>query len=94
MDFYTIEPCVTLNAFEIKFKNAVKIDMKKAAKALKESGEILATTPIVIVLKSNSFNASVYASGKILMKNVDMSQAQELGKKITTVLEKGGAFIQ
>lgn len=92
MDFYTVEPCTTSNAFELKFEKRVKIDLEKAAELLKQIGEILAKTPVVLVLKTNHYNASVYASGRIMMKNVDKSEAETLGKKLVDALEKGGAF--
>jgi predicted Ser/Thr protein kinase len=92
MDFYTVEPCVTSNAFELKFVDRVKIDLEKASVILGKIGEVLAKTPVVLVLKANHFNASVYASGRIMMKNVEKEEAEQLGREIVEMLEKGGAF--
>lgn len=92
MDFYTVEPCITSDAFELKFEQRVKINLKKAAYVLKAIGEILAQTPVVLVLKTNSFNASIYSSGRIMMKNVDKREAEDLGRKLVDLIEEGGAF--
>jgi L-asparagine transporter-like permease len=93
MDFYTVEPCTTSDAFELKFKKNIKIDMDKAADVLKKIGDILAKTAVVLVLKTNSYNASIYATGRILMKNVNKEEAEKLGKDLAGALESGGAFV-
>jgi len=92
-EFYTIEPCTTSNAYELKFVQRIKIDLKKAAELLKEVGEVLASTPVVLVLKTNSYNASIYSSGRILMKNVSKEEALDLGAKLIDSLDKGGALV-
>ena len=92
-DFYTIEPCATMNAFEIKFKKATKINLERASAALKVLGEILGQTPIVIFLKSNSYSVSIYASGRVVLKNIMREDAERIGRRIADALEQGGAFI-
>jgi len=92
-EFYTIEPCTTSNAYELKFVQRIKIDLKKAAELLREVGEVLASTPVVLVLKTNSYNASIYSSGRILMKNVSKEEALDLGAKLIDSLDKGGALV-
>ena len=93
MDFYTIEPCATSNAFEIKFTRQVKIDLDKAEKALGKSGEVIAKTTVVLVLKLGDRSASVYASGRIMLKDVTKEEADKLAKKLASAMEKGGAFV-
>jgi hypothetical protein len=92
-DFYTIEPCTTSNAYELKFVERIKIDLEKASPILEKEGEVLAKTPVVLVFKTNSFNASVYASGRIMMKNVTKKEAEDLGAKMIDSLDKGGALV-
>jgi len=91
-DFYTIEPCATSNAFEIKFKKETKINLERAAGALKALGEILGQTTVVIFLKSDNFSVSIYASGRVVMKNIDREDASRIANLIADALEKGGAF--
>jgi hypothetical protein len=92
-EFYTIEPCSTSNAYELKFVERIKIDLEKASTILGQVGEVLAKTPVVLVLKANNFNASVYASGRIMMKNVNKKEAENLGSKLIDSLDKGGALV-
>ena len=76
-EFYTVEPCVTSNAFEIKFVDRINIDLKIAATSLKELGEVLAETPVVLMFKAKEYNASVYASGRIMMKDVTKEETEK-----------------
>jgi len=91
-DFYTIEPCATMNAFEIKFKKAATINIEKAAQALMPIGQVLGQTKIVLFFKSNNCAASIYASGRVVLKNVGREEAERIGKNIAKALESGGAF--
>jgi len=93
MDFYTVEPCTTSDAFEIKFVHQVKIDLKKAAVVLNRVGTVLADTPAVLVMKANDFNASIYASGRIMVKNATKEQVTALAMTLVKALEDGGAFV-
>lgn len=91
-EFYTVEPCTTSNAYEIKFVERVKIDLKKAASVLAGIGEVLAETPVVLVFKAKEYNASVYASGRILIKEVAKEEAERYGKQMIGLLERNGAL--
>ncbi len=93
MEFYTVEPCATSNAFEVRSKRNARIDLDKAEKALSRLGEVLAKTPVVLVLKREDCSASLYASGRMMLKGVTKDEAEALGKKLFAALEKGGAFI-
>ncbi len=92
MEFYTVEPCATSNAFEIHFKGDRRVDIGKAAKLLAKLGEVLAQTPVVLVLKDGVRSASIYASGRIMLRGVDRGEAEKLGRKYAEALEKGGAL--
>src|SRR5512137_2905010 len=91
-DFYTITPCPTSNAFEIKFKRAAKINIDKAVIALTPIGQVLGKTPIVLFFKSNNCAASIYASGRVVLKNVGREEAERIGRNIAEALEAGRAF--
>jgi hypothetical protein len=93
MDFYTVEPCATSNAFEVRFRNNARLDLARAEKALSRLGQVLARTEVVLVLKCDDCSASFYASGRIMLKGVSRQEAQALGKKYSAALEKGGAFV-
>lgn len=92
MDFYAIEPCATSDAFEIRFKKEVRIDLAKAEKALARIGEVLARTAVVLIFKADDYSASVYASGRIMLKNVTREEAERFAGRLSSALEKGGAF--
>jgi hypothetical protein len=93
MDFYTVEPCASSDAFEIKFKRDSRIDLVKAESVLSKKGEVLARTAVVLVFKADDYSASIYASGRVMLKNVTREQAEKLAGKLSSTLEKGGAFI-
>ena len=49
-EYFVVEPCATANGFEIKLKGK-KLDLEKAEKALAPLGEIMGTTPVVLLAK-------------------------------------------
>lgn len=85
--YYVVEPCASSKAFEIKFKEK-KIDLKKAEAV----GNVMASTPVVLVAKFEEAAISIYASGRIMMKGVGGSAARILAKKLVSLLENSGAL--
>lgn len=88
--YYLLEPCATSDAFEIKFWKP--IELKKAASALGKLGEVLAETPAVLVMKSGKASLSVYATGRVIAKNVTRKETKELAEKIHGLLSGAGAY--
>jgi hypothetical protein len=94
-DFFVLEPCNSAKGFEIKFKEK-RIDLKKAMGALSKLGEVIVTTPVVLLAKIEDCSLSVYASGRIMMKSenrLEKKKADLLANNIAKALEKEGALI-
>ena len=82
--FFTLEPCNTAKAYEIKF--AEPIDLGKAEAALSEKFEILASTPVMLMINVDSNAVTLYASGRAMIKYVTKEKANEIAGKIVDVL--------
>lgn len=85
-DYYTVDPCSTSDAYEIKFIHA--FNMKKSALAFGKMGEVLAETPVVLVVKSKDVSMSVYATGRIMVTKIDKKKAGQLAKRIHLLLKE------
>ncbi len=94
MEYSIEESCTSVDAHEVKFKSKKKIDLNKAKSAVpKISGEVLAETPVVIMTKIDDKGVSIYASGRILIKDAEKGPSEEIAKKLVPALEKEGAII-
>ncbi|MFH0885194.1 MAG: hypothetical protein V1861_05795 [Candidatus Micrarchaeota archaeon] len=94
-DFFVIEPCQTANGVEIKLKDR-KIDLKKAEPALAALGEVLGSSPVVLLAKVGTYSISVYGSGRMMVKGKKKPSekaARALAIKLLNALEKGGALV-
>lgn len=83
MEFYTLEPCASSKAYEIRF--AKKINMKQAQQALGK--DIISSTPVVILCKLEGKPVSIYASGRAMVKEVTEPEALNIARKLTKILE-------
>ncbi|MBN1169507.1 hypothetical protein JXA56_00640 [Candidatus Micrarchaeota archaeon] len=91
MKYYVVEPCTTANGFEIKLKK--RIDIGKAEHVFSKLGEIIASSPVVLLVKIKDYSASVYASGRIMIKSerkMEKKEADDLAREIVPELESGG----
>ncbi|MFA6530446.1 MAG: hypothetical protein WCT31_01855 [Candidatus Micrarchaeia archaeon] len=86
LDFCTVEPCASSNAFEIKFKSG-KIDLNRVA-----LGEVLAKTPAVLICKFEGKGISIYASGRIMIKGINKQEADKFSEEIVSSLRASGAL--
>lgn len=86
--FYTVEPCASSNAYEIKLRD------KKINLDLVEIGETIAKTPAVLVTRFANCSLSIYASGRIMIKGIgkEKGKADEVSEKIVFALEACGAI--
>ncbi len=85
-DYYTVDPCSTSNAYEIKFTK--KFNLKKASVALSQIGEIIAETPVVMVVKLNDVSMSVYSTGRIMLTRVNKKKTGQMAEKIHLLFQK------
>lgn len=82
--FFTIEPCASARAYEIKFKGA--IDLKKAEARLGRHYEVLASSPVMLMLKIGDNSVTLYGSGRALIKYVTKEKAEGIGRDIAGML--------
>ncbi|MEK6979240.1 MAG: hypothetical protein AABW86_03380 [Candidatus Micrarchaeota archaeon] len=87
--FYTVEPCASSNAYEIKLRDK-KINLDHV-----NIGETIAKTPAVLVSKFENCSLSIYASGRIMIKGIgkEKANADSISEKIISELECSGALI-
>ena len=93
MEYSIDESCTSVDAHEVKFKSKKRIDLEKAKAAVPKIGEIVAETPVVIMTKIDGKGVSVYASGRILIKDAEKGPSEEIAKKLVPALEEEGAII-
>jgi hypothetical protein len=94
-DFFVISPCATANGVEIKL-NGKKIDLAKAGAAFAKLGDVVGSSPVVLLAKIGGYSVSVYGSGRMMVKGKRKPSdkaANALAKKIVSALEKEGALI-
>jgi hypothetical protein len=75
---YLIEPCASSKAFEIKFGRQLDL----AALSSKMDGDVISSTPVVLLVKINGKPVSVYASGRAMIKEVNKKEAEEIARKL------------
>ncbi len=94
MEYSVDESCTSVDAHEVKFRKKSTIDLAKAKSAVpKIDGEVVAETPVVIMTKIDEKGVSIYASGRILIKDADKGASEEIAKKLVPALENEGAII-
>ncbi|MDD5022902.1 MAG: hypothetical protein PHU63_01915 [Candidatus ainarchaeum sp.] len=76
--------CASSDSHQINLKK--KLDLKKLESILSKEFKIIASTPVVLLLKTKEGGISIYQSGKILFKDFDKEKAKEFGTKILLLL--------
>ncbi|NYZ77311.1 hypothetical protein H0O02_03270 [Candidatus Micrarchaeota archaeon] len=93
MEYTVDESCTSVDAYEVKLKNKMRIDLARVKAAVpKAGGEIVAETPVVLMAKINGKGVSIYASGRILIKDAERNASEEIAKKLGPALEREGAL--
>ncbi|MFH2106715.1 MAG: hypothetical protein ABII22_05635 [Candidatus Micrarchaeota archaeon] len=85
MECYTFEPCASSNSFEAKFKKRINLDKV-------DFGDVIARTDVVILLNIGKKAVSIYASGKLMLKDISKKQAKDLTYILCEKLTGCGAF--
>lgn len=88
MQTFTIEPCPSAKAFEIFLKHK-RIDLSKAEKTLGKIGKTGATSAVVLLGMVDGKPVSIYASGRIMIKETTRQESEKISKKLMAALEKG-----
>ena len=82
--FFTLEPCNTAKAYELKFDSP--INLKKAEASLARKYEILASTSVMLMINVDGNGVTLYASGRAMKKYITKEKANEIGKKLAEFL--------
>ncbi len=82
--FFTLEPCTSAKAYEIKFDTP--IDLQKAEKAFAKKYEILASSEVMLMININEHAITLYASGRAMVKYVSKEEAELIANKMVAVL--------
>ncbi len=93
-DYFVVEPCTTAKGIEIKLKDR-RIDLKKAEAALARSGEVVASSPVVLLAKFKGVQMSIYGSGRIMVKGVKRTETRKveaLARELLAAFEAQGAI--
>jgi TATA-box binding protein (TBP) (component of TFIID and TFIIIB) len=86
---FVVQPCKSRMAFEFLPKKKDSLDLEKIAAALRQKGvEIEVQTPFVLVVNFNHQGASIFKSGKIIMK--DCQNEEEARKTAESLIQKMG----
>ena len=83
-----LDVCSSSTAYTINLKK--KLDLEKIEKLLSKIWKVVASTPVVILVKTDKGAISVYQSGKILFKEFDKNLAKEYGKKLLKIIGENG----
>lgn len=94
--YYIIEPCNTANGVEIKLRGKQFI-LERAERALNSIGEAAVYGPVVLLGKANGMALSIYASGRIMIKDEGKKKprkaaVEKLAHSLMAALEKEGAI--
>ncbi len=93
-DYFVVEPCTTAKGIEIKLREK-RIDLKKAEAALGRAGEVVASSPVVLLAKFKGLQLSIYGSGRIMVKGVkrtETKRVEKIARELLSELEKEGAI--
>lgn len=93
MDFKVVDACVSVDSYQIQFNKRVKFNLKKAVDAVEKMGQVLGETKVVLFSKIDGFGVSIYEDGRIIMKNIEKEEAENLARKIVDTLENAEAFL-
>ena len=94
-DYFVIEPCTSSNAFEVKLKGK-KFNLDRAANAILEAGgRVGAITPVFILVSFEGNSASIYSSGRMMIKcneRLKPKETEAIANRLMALLEKGNVF--
>lgn len=72
-----VEPCKSSNAMDVRLNESITIDFEKLENILKgKRYEVLARTPLVMLLKYKDKSISIYKSGRMLVKGLNKDEAE------------------
>lgn len=86
---YIGQPCKTMLAFEFFPKKPQTLELKKISQALKKNGFLLELeTPVFVGVLVENTRASIFSSGKIMVKDTRKKElAQKIAKKIVEAIK-------
>ena len=94
-DYFVVEPCTTARGIEIKLKER-RIDLMRAEAALAKAGEVIGSSPVVLLAKFKGLQISIYGSGRMMVKGVKRTETKRvegIARELLAALEGEGAVI-
>lgn len=79
-----LDVCTSSGSHQLNLKK--KLDLKKIEELVSKKWRVVASTPVVILVKTKYGGISIYQSGKILFKEFDKKKAKEYGKKLLELI--------
>ncbi len=81
-----LQPCKTTAAYEAIPERDLRLDMRELERRLHAAGwRTLADAGIMLVVQKENRDASVFQSGKLLIKTLDPAVAQRVWEELSTL---------
>jgi len=80
---FVMRPCRGSPACSVLLKKKTRIDFDKVRKKFKE---ILADTPVVLIVMFKGTEVSIYPSGKLLIRKNDREKVKKMAQEIYNVI--------
>ena len=86
---FAVVKCCSADAYDAIPQALVKIDIGKSLAALKSAGwREVADAGIMCVVEKGGVEATLYSSGRVLVKTVESTIAEKAAKEIYQAIEK------
>ncbi len=80
---FTVKPCKSRAAIEFVPKKRHGLRLEKTARRLEARGMLIeAETPFLLAVKTGGVQASIFKSGKIIVKTDDEEEAGKIAERI------------
>jgi len=89
-DYVILSPCTTSKTIEMRTKS--KLDLVKAEKELARDNDITANTSVFLSLVHAGKQFTLYSSGKIVLKEVDVKEGKPLLIEVFKILKDTGCL--
>ena len=91
-EYVILSPCTTSKTIEMRTR--AKLDLNKAEKELSKDHNILANTSIFLSFAHEGEQFTLYSSGKIVLKEVDLKGGKPLLIDVFNILKKRGCLLE
>ena len=88
MSFYLLRPCQNSAAFELKPRQAAKLDLQRALEWLRQRKFHKVVDAGVMLIVERECMVNLYPSGRMLLRTSDEQLAQNLAAEVGLLLNK------